>query len=174
MSELPGPPPHPAIAPLAFLVGTWRGTGEGSYPTIDDFSYTEEITFGHVGKPFLAYGQKTRHATTESPLHAETGYWRLTDNPPAASSSRAGLVVEVVLAHPTGLLESLSGRFVPSEHGGTFDLRCPAVLMTASAVEVTATERRLTVDGDTLTYDVAMAAVGQPMTHHLSATLRRV
>lgn len=162
MSEHPGPPPHPALASLTFLLGTWRGTGEGSYPTIDTFSYLEEVTFGHVGKPFLAYNQKTRNVADDAPLHAESGYWR------------PGDVIEVVLTHPTGLLESLSGRFIASESGGTFELRCPAVLTTATAVDVTMTERRIVVDGDTLTYDVAMAAVGQPLTHHLSATLTRV
>ena len=164
MNEHPGPPPHEAVKPLTFLLGRWRGTGEGSYPTIDDFSYIEEITFGHVGKPFLAYGQKTRDASTDAPLHAESGYWR----------PGLGSVIEVVLAHPTGLLESLSGTFTPSPTGGVFELRCPAVLTTASAVEVTATERRITIDGDRLTYDLAMAAVGQPLTHHLSAELARV
>jgi hypothetical protein len=171
MSELPGPPPHEAIEPLAFLLGTWRGTGEGSYPTIEDFGYVEEVTFGHVGKPFLAYGQKTRDATTDLPLHAETGYWR----PVGLADTGSGPgVIEVVLVHPTGLLESLSGTFTPAEGGGTFELSCPAVLTTATAVEVLATERRITVAGDTMTYELAMAAVGQPMTHHLAATLTRL
>ena len=146
----------------------WRGTGEGSYPTIDDFSYQEEVTFGHVGKPFIGYGQATRHPETDFPLHAEHGYWR-----PVDLSGPTG-VVEVVMVHPTGLLESLSGTFAPTEGGGTFELSCPAVLTTATAVEVTATTRRFTFEGDTLTYEVAMAAVGQPMTHHLAATLTRV
>lgn len=174
MSEHPGPPPHEAVLPLAFLLGTWRGTGEGSYPTIDDFGYVEEITFGHVGKPFLAYGQKTRHATTDLPLHAESGYLRPVGLGPGPANGDAAGTVELVLAHPTGLLESLAGTFTPSDDGGVFDLRCPAMVTTASAVDVTATERRITVAGDELTYEVAMAAVGQPMTHHLAATLHRV
>ncbi len=153
---------HEAIEPLSFLIGTWRGTGQGSYPTIDSFSYLEEVTFGHVGKPFLAYSQKTRHADTELPLHAESGYVRPT-----------AVGVEVVLAHPTGLLESLAGSFTPTDSGGVLDL-AGRVTGTETAVEVTGTERRFVVDGDRLDYEVAMAAVGQPMTHHLSASLLRV
>ncbi|MDH3295968.1 MAG: FABP family protein [Acidimicrobiia bacterium] len=161
---------HPVLEPYAFMLGTWRGRGEGSYPTIEDFSYVEEITFGHVGKPFLVYSQKTRNADTGEPLHAETGYWRFPS---------AGLV-EVVIAQPTGLLESLAGS-VTVDRGdasgrpaATFELSCPDVVTTATAAEVDRTVRRFHFDGDTVSYDMAMAAVGQPLTHHLAATLHKV
>lgn len=163
MSDIPGPQLHEAVEPFRFLLGTWRGAGDGSYPTIDSFGYREEVTFGHVGKPFLAYGQKTRHAETDLPLHAETGYWR------HVGEGR----VEVVLSHPTGILESLAGTFTATPGGGIFDLRSDNVTLSATAVEVRETTRRFEVDGDTLTYDLSMAAVGLELTHHLSATLTR-
>lgn len=41
---------HPAIAPLSYLLGTWRGRGEGGFPTINSFSYVEQLHFSHAGK----------------------------------------------------------------------------------------------------------------------------
>jgi len=168
-SSLSEPPVHEAVEPLAFLLGTWRGTGEGSYPTIESFSYDEEISFAHVGKPFLAYTQKTRNAETGAPLHAESGYWRPVGSDPQGSA----VAVEVVLAHPTGILESLAGRFSPRPGGGLLDLRCGRVGLTETAVNVSETVRQFDVDGDRLRYEFSMAAVGLPLTHHLAATLIR-
>ncbi|MGH9057242.1 MAG: FABP family protein [Acidimicrobiales bacterium] len=155
----PNPSLHPDVAALADLLGTWSGRGHGDYPTIEPFDYEETVTFTHAGKAFLAYSQRTRHATEGRPLHAETGYWRV---------PRPG-EVEAVIAHPTGVVEVLQGTF----DGTNASLRSTSVALTGTAKSVTSIERMITLAGDALTYDLSMAAVGLPLTHHLHAELRR-
>jgi THAP4-like, heme-binding beta-barrel domain len=154
---------HPGVAALAPLLGTWAGRGEGEYPTIQPFGYLEEVTFGHVGKPFLVYSQRTRAGDDGRPLHAETGYLRV------PSPDR----VELVLAHPTGITEIQEGTV--SAAGATLQLEmtATAIGLASSAKEVTALSRSIRVDGDELTYTLRLGAVGQPLQHHLAATLRR-
>lgn len=154
---------HPDLGLLARLIGTWVGEGEGLYPTIDPFRYREDVQFGHAGKPFLAYRQATVNLATGQPAHAEAGYLRAV--PPGH--------VELVLAHPTGIVEVSQGEVLDEPDGLALHLVSDTVLATPTAKEVTAIERRLSLAGDVLRYQVAMAAVGQPLQHHLSAELHR-
>ena len=261
---------HPAVAHLAPLLGTWRGGGRGDYPTIEAFDYTEEVTIGHAGKPFLAYSQRTKSADG-SPLHAECGYWR--------PDGDRGL--EMLVVHPSGIGEMLVGEVTETHYGLLLVLRAGAggpglgrggdgagtagepvpgtggdaagttgepdsrtggdgagtagepepgtggdgagtagepvpgaggdrararagtagepvpgaggdgagtaetgtavragsggrVILAPTAKRVDATERRISVDHAIMRYEVHMAAVGEPMTPHLEATLHRV
>lgn len=155
---------HPDVSSLDALIGTWEGTGTGEYPTIDGFSYLESITFGHVGKPFVAYSQRTRHPETGLPMHAETGYWRV----PVPGA------IEIVMAQPTGLAEIYEGAIVVDGSTMVIDVRSTSIGATTTAKEVTVTERTFSVSGDEMQYTFRMAAVGQPLQHHLSARLQRV
>jgi hypothetical protein len=150
---------HPDLAPLAFLVGRWTGRGEGSYPTIAPFAYHEEIAFGHVGKPFLSYVQRTRHATTGVPLHSESGYLR----------SVGDGKVELVIAQPSGIVEVHSGRVEDAR----IDLASLVVATTPSAKPVEAVRRVIELLDEELHTHLWMAAVGQPLQLHLSASFQR-
>lgn len=150
---------HPDLASLAFLVGTWQGEGRGAYPTVDDFTYVEEIVIGHVGKPFLTYVQKSRHADTGLPLHGESGYYR-----PAGPTG-----IELAIAHPFGAVEVSEGAV----DGQRIEMMSRFVATTTTAKEVTEVRRTIEVDGAGMHYVLDMAAVGQPLQFHLEATLHR-
>jgi hypothetical protein len=151
---------HPDVASLAPLLGTWSGRGHGEYPTIEPFDYEESISFTHIGKPFLAYTQSTRHCADGRSLHAESGFWRVPE--PGR--------IELVVAHPNGIVEIAEGTL----EGTTMRLRSTVVGRSSSAKDVTVIERDWALDGGVLGYALRMTAVGQPLTHHLAAKLHRV
>ncbi|WP_431956516.1 peroxynitrite isomerase [Nocardia lijiangensis] len=161
----PQPPvaPHPDIAPLASLLGTWRGSGRGEYPTIESFDYLEEIRFGHLGRPFLTYRQRTRAADGSRSMHAETGYLR------CPRPDR----VELILAHPTGITEICEGGLTIADGELRMEFDSTSIGRSSTAKLVTALGRSFRVTDDTIDYTLRMAAVGEPLTHHLAATLRR-
>jgi hypothetical protein len=151
---------HELCLPIEGLLGTWRGRGRGAYPTIDDFEYEEESRFFHVGKPFVAYTQRTWDPADDKPLHSEMGYWR----------PQVGGGIEVVLSHPFGYAEVTSGTVEP----GRISLESTSLVPMTGAKAIEAVNRTITFDQDLLTYKISMAAVGKPMQFHLEATLARV
>jgi hypothetical protein len=146
--------------PFADLAGTWSGEGAGSYPTIQPFGYREELVIEPVpGRPVAHWRSRTRDAATGEPRHAESGFLR----------SVGDGQVELVVAHSFGIVEVGTGTFT----GDRLETESRQLVGAPTAKQVDVVSRRCRFDGDTLTYEVAMAAVGEPLTHHLRATLQR-
>jgi hypothetical protein len=150
---------------LAFLVGEWQGLGVVGYPTITETRYEQEISFSHDGRPFLAYISKTWLIDDDGkrvkPGGAETGFWRAGKEPRD---------VEVMLAHPTGIVEVYVGEVAFHK----IELTSEVVARTETAKDVKAFTRLYgLVEGD-LAYAVDMAAMGHALQPHLSARLHKV
>lgn len=163
-SPLPDIPDiHPDLEPVSFLLGRWEGAGVGGYPTIESFRFGQEITFSHIGKPFLIYSSRTwlldEDGNLIRPSHTETGYWR----------PQPGAQIEVVLAQPTGFAEIYVGEV----SGSKVELSTDVVARTATAKDVTAGHRLYGLIGADLGWAYDMAAMGQPLQPHLSAQLKR-
>ena len=152
------PEPHPSLEPLAFLIGSWRGEGEGEYPGLDPFRYTEELSFEHVGDPFLLVTESS-WTPDGAPLHFERGTLR-----PVGEGR-----VDLALAHPIGVAEVSEGTV----DGTNVTLRSTAVVRTETGSPVTEIERRYHMEGDRLSYELDMAMEGVARTFHVRATLAR-
>ncbi|CAM0882115.1 unnamed protein product [Alopecurus aequalis] len=163
--EAAGPPtqppaPHPSVAPLLFLLGKWRGEGEGTFPTIAPFRYGEEILFSHhPSKPVISYTQKTWKAASGEPMHAESGYWR-----PRPDGS-----LEVVIAQSTGLSEVQKGSYDAEKK--TVTLQSELVGNASKVKQITRAFQ--VVDGE-LSYIVQMATVTNSLQPHLKALLKMI
>ena len=157
---------HERLQPLSFLVGRWRGLGVVCYPTIEDGRYEQEVVFAHDGRPFLEYASRTWLLDADGArlrLSArESGWWR---------PGREPRDVEVMLAHPSGIVEVYVGEVAFRK----VELRTDLVARTETAKEVSALHRLYGIVEDTdLAYAVDLAAVGQPLQPHLSARLSPV
>jgi hypothetical protein len=157
---MPAPDVHADLEPLSFLLGAWRGGGDGEFPTIGAFRYGEEMVFEHVGDPFLLYAQRSWLEADEAPLHFERGFLR-----PAAPGR-----VELVLAHPLGLTEVAEGTL----EGTVMTTASTAMGRTTTGDPVIELVRRWRVDGDRLSYELDMATEMTPLARHLTGELRRV
>ena len=154
---------HPNCGPVAWMLGTWRGNGHGTYPTIEKFHFGQELIFTHDGRPFFHSmsrawivdedGEFVRDAAME------TGFLRCPE--PGK--------VELLLAHNIGFSEIWYG----AAEGGKLEMHTAGVSFTETAKEVNAGSRMYgNVEGDLL-YAYDMAAVGEELQPHTWARLQR-
>lgn len=156
--------PEP-LRPLAWLIGRWEGVGVVGYPTIEEQQFGQEIEVSHDGRGFLTWQSRAwilEASTGEKlrPAAVESGFWRPQPNGE----------VELLLAHPTGILELYYGQIEPAR----ILLKTDGVLRSPGAKEYNAATRMYGLVESQLLYAMDMAAAGQPLQSHLSARLTRV
>ncbi|MGH8861408.1 MAG: FABP family protein [Jatrophihabitantaceae bacterium] len=160
-----GAPIHDALLALLPLVGVWRGDGSGIAPSGEQFSFGQQASFAHDGRPFLAYesrawlvddaGEVIRQAWRES------GFWRL-----GAGQDD----IEVVLASNTG--EALVYAGVVGDH--RWEIATASAQGTPTAKVVDAERRLYALVDDVLVYASDLAPHERPLAPHLNARLSRI
>lgn len=154
---------HPDCGPVAWLLGSWHGNGHGDYPTIEPFSFGQELIFTTDGRPFFHYFSRSwivdEQGTRLRDSALETGFLRC----------RPEGQLELLLAHHTGFVEVWYG----AAEDGRISLQTDAVARTETAKEYSGGTRLYgNVEGD-LMYAFDMSAMGQGSHPHLWARLVR-
>jgi hypothetical protein len=156
---------HPACVPLAWLLGTWEGAGVGDYPTTQPFRFGQQVRVDYVpGKAYLTYSSAAwalaDNGAIGAPMARETGYWR-----PQPDGE-----VEVLLTHPTGIVEIYLGVHAPAR----VELATRGVLTTETAKPYRAGKRMYGLVEGRLMWVMDMAAMGHDLQPHVSAELMPV
>ncbi len=154
-----------ALKTIRLLLGKWRGAGTASFPTTATFEYREELEFtANEAQPFLRYEERTwkkLESGEHVPSQWETGFWR------ALPSGD----IELVSAQGSGRMEILRGRLQPAPDGFALHLRSSLVTNDA---RMERTERRYSVRGNRLTYEMHMSTTAVPiLTRHVQAELEK-
>jgi hypothetical protein len=165
-----GPPLHKAVQRLLPFIGVWRGRGGGQYSTVEPFEFAQEIRISHDGRPFVAYESRAWLVTPDGeqirPAAREVGWWR----PITDADGKPTNEIEALFCTPTGIMELYIGRI----DGVKLEMSTDAVMRTATAKEVTAGQRLYGIVDRDLLYAQDLAAMGQPLSNHLAARLRRI
>ncbi len=158
----------PEVYPIAWLVGTWSGEGEISYPGVPRTQVVAESVVAHDGGPYLSWATTIRLATDETVWSTESGFWRIPPERPADLPADRH-PVELLLVDPAGHLTLLAGVV----GNGRIDLASDLVARSPDAPELTAATRLFgLVEGDLLwTGDIA--AFGQPLQSYSSLRMTR-
>ncbi len=143
---------------LAPLIGTWRGEGDGTFPTMAPFQYQEEIRFDDLGGD-VAYFQRAWDPASGMVLHAEVGIWRATGN--------GTVIATIAQARRTEVSEG-------TIQDGVVELASTGTGAATDVMPVTASRRSYRLSGHELSYEYAMATGKADATErHLVGTLRR-
>ena len=164
----------PALLPVAWLLGRWEGAGVVGYPTMESVNFGQELEVSQDGRPFLRWDSRSWLLDDDGqqvrPLATEAGFWRVHPGPEPDAPGPLVSSVEFLLAHPTGYVEI----YVGTVEGAQINLATDVVARTETAKEYSAATRIYGLVAGDLLWAMDMAAVGQPLTSHASAQLKKV
>jgi hypothetical protein len=150
-------------AVLGCLLGRWDGTGSGEFPTLDSFTYREQLDMNECGGSVVHYVQQT---------------WRLVDGVEVGSHIETGFInvrednsVEWLNAQGSDRVEVLQGRWTFTNDVASIDVES---VVFAHDDRMIRSWRNMTINGHELSYVMGMATNTVPHgAMHLTAMLQR-
>lgn len=158
--------PNINIKALAFLVGTWRGEGTASFPSINTTGYFDEIIFElDEDTEVISYIQKTCYkidGAKGKTLHMESGYIKIKESGACElSNSQSNGRTEVL-----NLLMMRPGKVKQLYFVSHLFLNDPRMIKS---------KRDITVEGDVMKYEMKMATQkNTEVQTHLVSTLYKI
>jgi hypothetical protein len=148
-----------------WLVGSWSGSGRGSYPGIEPFRYTERLVIAREDDwNMLSVLQRTwleRDGATERALHLESGLIQLRDD---------GSLL-YCCGQDSGRTEVMAGTITVAADALRIDWLTTAHSNDARLLRM---GRTWWIDGTCLRYEAFLSTVRTPeYRKHLEATLQR-
>jgi hypothetical protein len=144
---------HLDLLPVAWLVGVWRGHGfvverdSDAADEVVEVPVELEVTFRQTGQPVLGYAMRILRAGIEE--DGEVGWWRVRPDP-AEPVDLSRVLLEVLLAHPTGVVEVYVGQAA----NATVHLATDLVAHTETGADVSAARRQYGIRHSNLVFVV--------------------
>lgn len=139
---------------------------QGHYPTIQDFSYNEIITFESLGQPLLNYTSKSYHQETKKPMHLESGFLRV--NPGTNQ-------IAFMVSHNFGLVILEEGEFDTEKQEIKLASQTIGRMSFAKEPEVTGLRRTIKLQSDgNLEITTDMKTNRTEFTNHLKVLYKRI
>jgi hypothetical protein len=155
---------NPELIGLAWLRGSWRGTGFREWPGLEKIEFGIQVDFVENGSDYLHYLAQSylldEQGAPATPLDMETGFWR----------AFRDASVEVEMCSPDGFAEIWVGKLQPNR----VDLITDAVARTANAKVAYNSGRRIygVVEGK-LMFAFDRSTEEHPLQPYIWATLER-
>lgn len=152
-------------AKLHFLLGEWQGNGNGKFPTITSFDYTETLTFKFDGtNDLIHYEQRTWLKPNHTPSHWESGFIKPIDGQEN--------FFEISNSQDSGRVEVLKGELVTEQQTHTLHFK---MKLLHNDPRVVSSERIFTIKDNQLSYIKKMATQNTPEhQQHLQAELHKI